>query len=608
VIVVNFGKSICIFCVFSLVYEMAGGQGAGFNADYVKTLQGQDLIRYKTLLTLCNDVDPYELVWKDCKVSEDLIPSINLVHIINYLFNITRTVSMERMANYASTEAYRFLVDGWVQDVRFHKVTDDRNVCLAKVRHSYAVNLAPLRPWALVRSNGDILGGWCDCKAGCGETCNHLGALLYALEYGATKKNNRTCTSLPCSWLPPSIKEISCCEVRKINLRTAERKRRRLLSEDDEDIDNPDNVAPNARSSRPQIVPDNDLQLFFERLKIANSESVIFRVLPEYCHEYAPVDIGVPILDNLFNKDLCHLNLSQLRIEVLKVLPLIKITLAEAIKIEKITRQQRKVRVWRKVHIGRIGASDIHALLSTSVNNPSITTVMNICNPTKENFKSIWMMEGIKNEAKARSEYVAIMGKDHPNFIARNSGFVIPLEYPYLGASPDGRVSCDCCGKGLVEIKCTKYPNDKPDHIPPAHYDQIQQQLLCVGPNFTYCDYFVYHVNGSTVKRVYVDQARQQNIVDEGGKRYKMILLPELVGRYFSSLKNHLKDSSPSPYPDVLPSSACYCMQAWEHPMVKCVGSKCTFVWFHLRCQSLARMPRRSWLCPECKPSTALRP
>lgn len=196
------------------------------------------------------------------------------------------------------------------------------------------------------------------------------------------------------------------------------------------------------------------------------------------------------------------------------------------------------------------------------------------------------MLEGIRNEEKARSEYVEMMGKDHVKFQARSCGFVIPLEYPYLGASPDGRVSCEFCGKGLVEIKCTKDPNVKPDHVPPAHYDQIQQQLLCVGPKYTYCDYFVYHVNGSTVKRVCIDQVRQKEIIELGEDRYKTIILPELAARYFSSLKNLLKDSTPSPYPDILPSSACYCMQAWEHPMVKCVGAKCTFVWFHLRCRT----------------------
>ena len=29
-------------------------------------------------------------------------------------------------------------------------------------------------------------------------------------------------------------------------------------------------------------------------------------------------------------------------------------------------------------------------------------------------------------------------------------------DYPHLGASPNGTIDCDCCGKGLSEIKCPR--------------------------------------------------------------------------------------------------------------------------------------------------------
>ena len=40
-------------------------------------------------------------------------------------------------------------------------------------------------------------------------------------------------------------------------------------------------------------------------------------------------------------------------------------------------------------------------------------------------------------------------------------------DHPYIGASPDAIVTCDCCGKGIVEIKCPycfrdKLPDDNP--------------------------------------------------------------------------------------------------------------------------------------------------
>ena len=35
------------------------------------------------------------------------------------------------------------------------------------------------------------------------------------------------------------------------------------------------------------------------------------------------------------------------------------------------------------------------------------------------------------------------------------------LSYPFLGASPDGLVLCECCGTGALELKCPYSPRDK---------------------------------------------------------------------------------------------------------------------------------------------------
>ena len=34
------------------------------------------------------------------------------------------------------------------------------------------------------------------------------------------------------------------------------------------------------------------------------------------------------------------------------------------------------------------------------------------------------------------------------------SHLVLDPLHPFLGATPDGVISCDCCGNGVVEIKC----------------------------------------------------------------------------------------------------------------------------------------------------------
>ena len=61
---------------------------------------------------------------------------------------------------------------------------------------------------------------------------------------------------------------------------------------------------------------------------------------------------------------------------------------------------------------------------------------------------------GRVNEDKERQQYISFMEGKHDNFIVNESGLVVDPKYSFLGASPDGLVSCSCCGIGVVEIKC----------------------------------------------------------------------------------------------------------------------------------------------------------
>jgi len=36
-------------------------------------------------------------------------------------------------------------------------------------------------------------------------------------------------------------------------------------------------------------------------------------------------------------------------------------------------------------------------------------------------------------------------------------GFFINTECPFMGASPDGIVTCECCDEGICEIKVIKF-------------------------------------------------------------------------------------------------------------------------------------------------------
>ena len=45
--------------------------------------------------------------------------------------------------------------------------------------------------------------------------------------------------------------------------------------------------------------------------------------------------------------------------------------------------------------------------------------------------------------------------KSHASFKVTAAGMFIDQERPFVGALPDGIITCTCCGKGVLEVKCT---------------------------------------------------------------------------------------------------------------------------------------------------------
>ena len=74
---------------------------------------------------------------------------------------------------------------------------------------------------------------------------------------------------------------------------------------------------------------------------------------------------------------------------------------------------------------------------------------------------------GKAHEATAVQEYSDIIKNSHQNLTVSPTGLWLSKDYPFLGASPDSIVSCDCCGKGVVEVKC-----------PFKHRDSLLEEIL----------------------------------------------------------------------------------------------------------------------------------
>lgn len=128
---------------------------------------------------------------------------------------------------------------------------------------------------------------------------------------------------------------------------------------------------------------------------------------------------------------------------------------------------------------------------------------------------------GKRNESKVKGKYLV----QHPNRHIHDCGLIVNNEYPFLGATPDGKL-CDHGLTGLIEIKCPysarditveqacKLPNFflenrnqeitlKTTH---SYYMQVQGQLMVSGCAF--CDFVVYCPKDAElfVQRIYPDK------------------------------------------------------------------------------------------------------
>ena len=161
-----------------------------------------------------------------------------------------------------------------------------------------------------------------------------------------------------------------------------------------------------------------------------------------------------PLLTSLYDSEYSDLNEDELSEVVQCRLNDIQFTKEEAAFLEKSTKQQSSSSLWYDHRQGRISASIFGRAARCAEDTFPASLVKSIIQYTSVNPSIPALYWGRKNEDRARVAYVSAMKDQHRNFSVAKSGLCLHSEYPHLGATPDGFVSCDCCGEGLVEIKC----------------------------------------------------------------------------------------------------------------------------------------------------------
>ena len=135
------------------------------------------------------------------------------------------------------------------------------------------------------------------------------------------------------------------------------------------------------------------------------------------------------------------------------------------------TKGQANSNLWFWLRAGQMTASNIRNVCKTNSDMPSVSLLKQICYRSK--FRSVATGWSCEHEQVAKCHYTSLMKNTHSNFVVVDAGLSLSSIYPYLGASPDGIVSCSCCGVGCLEIKCPYCDSEK-------SIDNIVQKNSCI--------------------------------------------------------------------------------------------------------------------------------
>ena len=462
--------------------------------------------------------------------------------------------------------------------------------------------------------------------AGLGEACSHIAALLFSTEAYTRHMKNISCTSNPCEWLPPTMKNVPYAQISDINFSAPSTKRKKILL----------NAQPpkKSRVSRGEnVIPspsEEELKTFFDYLSQA-SKPVVLSYIPEYSDNYVQgYSEYSPPISLLYDSSCLNMQYDDLLIKCASVFCDLVITEKQANNVEVATREQTQSKMWFRYRTGRITASRFKAAVCTDMSQPSLSLIKSICYPESYRFSTCATNWGCDHEKTARQAYQEKSIEKHLNLTISDRGLVIHKDYPHLGASPDGYVKCACCGCGVIEVKCPfacrnksflqctsettfcleksgGYFSLKHNH---AYYYQVQLQMkLCM---VTFCDFVMWREDELVIIRIDLDEQFVTEAIDKATTFFKYGILPEIVAKWYTRetspvlTESHVHDPTPESESDT-DDKWCYCGDGEHGEMIGCDGDNCKIKWFHIDCLKIPKVPKGVWYCPDCRKNRPIR-
>ncbi|KAG0441290.1 hypothetical protein HPB47_015993 [Ixodes persulcatus] len=355
-------------------------------------------------------------------------PRVEIGDIYVYLVEGTCIYTREQFKSYKLEDGYNLFLSGKLRKLRAFEATIESTVVVLVTGEVEASQTHGRyhQPWAVTKKEGTVLSAHCTCMAGLGEACSHV-AVEVDVKFGMTDPSS---TSVECRWITASS-SAQAAPVAAIDFIKPSRKRQLKH-------------APTPKESSP--VPEataEQLQGFFKAVKEFAPSTLVLQSLSDSEDTDTAVssDCGddcdpVPTPGTVVNVECLYGSLDEPAGREATL------TAAECNQVELCTRTQASSNEWFQQRRGRITASVMGKVRSCCTGAEGIVSEVMGYTKTPNVFSVRW---GKDNEVKARNRFIADEAPKHKGFEVKMCGLLVDSERPYLGASPDGIVSCGCC-------------------------------------------------------------------------------------------------------------------------------------------------------------------
>ena len=154
---------------------------------------------------------------------------------------------------------------------------------IAQVKHSQRLSVPPAKVWISVERSGTVICGHCDCMAGLEEACSQIAAILFTFEVNVQATKSFSCTSMPCSWLPPSFKSVPFAAISDIDISDPERRMKASSCSE------PSSSTANTTGLQKLAPTKSELDELFKTLSDTDTKPVILSLVPEYSDAFVPL-------------------------------------------------------------------------------------------------------------------------------------------------------------------------------------------------------------------------------------------------------------------------------------------------------------------------------